>query len=157
MTVQQAHRLTGRALVPTELFNRLTARITADHGFSPELSERVMDQALVFLKACADRPGAPLSPTWLVDVGWHTFLLYTRDYAGFCQRVAGRFIHHIPTDEPGGTTVGHTIGAISESGFLVDRELWEGALSAKCDTDKCHGCASGCHDDPPPIPPYRAA
>ncbi|GLZ34707.1 hypothetical protein Lesp02_68940 [Lentzea sp. NBRC 105346] len=155
MTVQQAHRL-GRSLVPIALFDRLTDRISADHGFEPALAARVMDQALVFLKACADRPGAPLSPSWLVDVGWHTFLLYTRDYAEFCDRVAGRFIHHVPTDGPGGTTLDHTIEAIGASGFAVDPELWEGATS-KCDTDKCHGCASGCHDDPPPIPPYRAA
>lgn len=123
MTVQLA---TGRELVPTELFDRLTARITADHGFDQALSERVMEQALVFLKACADHPGRPLSPSWLVDVGWHTFLLYTRDYAEFCQRMAGRFIHHVPTDEPGGTTVGHTIEAIAASGFAVDTTLWEG-------------------------------
>ena len=122
MTVQRTHRL-GRSLVPTALFDRLAARITADHGFDPALSERVMDQALVFLKACADRPGTPLSPSWLVDVGWHTFLLYTRDYAEFCERVAGRFIHHVPTDAPR-TAVHETIETIAASGFMLDDELW---------------------------------
>lgn len=59
-----------------------------------------MDQALAFLKACADNRGVPLSPGWHVDVGWHAFLLHTREYAEFCHQIAGRFIHHVPTDEP---------------------------------------------------------
>ncbi|TWP52194.1 hypothetical protein FKR81_11500 [Lentzea tibetensis] len=125
MTVQHTHRLDGHSLVPTALFDRLVARITADHGFDPTLSARIVDQAPVFLKACADNRGTPLSPSWLVDIGWHAFLLHTREYAEFCQRVAGRFIHHVPTDEPGGTTTGHTIEAIRASGFTVDETLWE--------------------------------
>lgn len=31
-----------------------------------------------------------------IDNMWHTFLLFTRDYADFCERYLGRFIHHVP-------------------------------------------------------------
>lgn len=31
-----------------------------------------------------------------VDLMWHTFLLYTEDYADFCQKYFGFFIHHRP-------------------------------------------------------------
>lgn len=54
-----------------------------------------MDQALAFLIACANTP-RPLAPSAEVDLGWHTFLLYTNEYADFCERIAGRFIHHRP-------------------------------------------------------------
>ena len=30
---------------------------------------------------------------------WHTFLLFTRDYADFCARYFGFFLHHAPADE----------------------------------------------------------
>ena len=35
-----------------------------------------------------------------MDKGWHAFILHTADYAEFCDRVARRFIHHLP-DAPG--------------------------------------------------------
>jgi predicted methyltransferase len=33
-----------------------------------------------------------------VDGLWHTFLLFTRLYARFCNRIAGQFLHHTPAD-----------------------------------------------------------
>uniref|UniRef100_B8HQA6 Uncharacterized protein n=1 Tax=Cyanothece sp. (strain PCC 7425 / ATCC 29141) TaxID=395961 RepID=B8HQA6_CYAP4 len=38
----------------------------------------------------------PLLP---IDDLWHTFLLFTRDYAEFCQEYFGYFIHHTPNVE----------------------------------------------------------
>jgi hypothetical protein len=32
-----------------------------------------------------------------IDLMWHTFLIYTHDYAEFCQKYFGFFIHHFPT------------------------------------------------------------
>src|SRR5690606_28161878 len=31
-----------------------------------------------------------------IDLMWHTFLLYTRQYAEFCDRYFGFFLHHQP-------------------------------------------------------------
>lgn len=31
-----------------------------------------------------------------VDNLWHTFILFTKEYAQFCNTFAGKFIHHIP-------------------------------------------------------------
>lgn len=31
-----------------------------------------------------------------IDQMWHVFLLYTRDYADYCQRYFGEFLHHQP-------------------------------------------------------------
>ncbi|MGZ3694784.1 MAG: glycine-rich domain-containing protein [Bdellovibrionota bacterium] len=31
-----------------------------------------------------------------IDMMWHTFLLFTEDYAAFCQKFFGFFIHHNP-------------------------------------------------------------
>ena len=32
----------------------------------------------------------------IIDLMWHTFLLYTEDYADFCERYFGFFVHHKP-------------------------------------------------------------
>lgn len=34
-----------------------------------------------------------------VDRMWHTFLLFTADYAEFCHQYFGRFLHHCPVSE----------------------------------------------------------
>ncbi|GAA0916399.1 hypothetical protein [Nonomuraea longicatena] len=89
-----------RTLIAPELFARMASRIVADRDLPSQDAEAVLEQALGFLYACARNPGAALTPSPQVDIGWHTFLTYTREYERFCSKVAGRFIHHRP-DEPG--------------------------------------------------------
>lgn len=136
-------------LISPQLFDRLTARIARDEQTDQATAERIMTQTLAFLTACALNPGAGLVPSEQVDVGWHTFVLYTREYAEFCQRVAGRFIHHTPDDEVAGpgrvagaaANVAATVKAMRAAGLPVDEELW----SVGGDCSQCH---AGCHDSP---------
>jgi hypothetical protein len=153
MTVA-VERSSACTLIPERLFRRLTTRIATEHGVSCAYAERVMDQALAFLGACATI-SEPLSPSPEVDIGWHTFILYTADYAKFCDQVAGRFLHHVPDDDPAAPEVGdpvdlteRTVSAIEAAGYHVDRELW-----AK--RPLCSQCHNGCYNDPPPNPPPR--
>ncbi|MER5348968.1 hypothetical protein ABT093_01330 [Kitasatospora sp. NPDC002551] len=160
MTSISTERIIGRTLVDPALFGRLVARIVKDEDMDQALAERVMDQALAFLGACAANPDAGLSPSGLVDVGWHTFILHTRDYAKFCRSVAGRFLHHVPTDgrddSTKGVSIAATVAIIEASWFAVDTELW--SMSADCsegsggdgsDTSgsgNCSQCHRGCHN-----------
>ncbi|MEV8639437.1 hypothetical protein AB0395_48090, partial [Streptosporangium sp. NPDC051023] len=90
ITVDRPTITDARTLIDTGLFDRLTTRIRVDHPEHADLAEPIMEQALAFLAACAANPGVGLGPSELVDIGWHTFLMYTADYAAFCQRTAGR-------------------------------------------------------------------
>jgi hypothetical protein len=112
------------------------------------MAERIMNQALAFLVTCARNHGAGLAPCKSVDIGWHTFLMYTREYAEFCDRVAGRFIHHRPDDDDGhgGTgggaeRIGATVAAMRAAGVPVDTDLW-------VPTARCSQCYAGCADAP---------
>lgn len=143
---------TGRMLISRGLFERLVRRIVADDELDNQLAERVVDQALAFLAACARNTSTPLAPSELVDIGWHTFLLHTRDYAAFCQKLAGRFLHHVPVtpsdppaDQLTDETLARTVAAIRDAGFVVDADLWVHDKAGDCT-----GCHNGCHDDPPP-------
>ena len=137
-----------RDLISPCMFSRLVARVMADNGDERPAAERITEQALAFLATCAANPGAGLVPSPEVDKGWHAFLLHTADYAEFCQRVAGRFIHHLP-DEPGeedsGAGVSATVAAIRALGLTVDADLW--GTAGECTSD-CHQCHAGCHDSP---------
>ncbi|BCJ33741.1 hypothetical protein Athai_12440 [Actinocatenispora thailandica] len=158
MTIAVHETTPARDLVPAPLFDRLARRIVTDHGLDRPLAERVMTEALAFLRACAvtDRP---LSPSLMVDIGWHTFILYTREYAAVCQQIAGRFLHHVPDDEtdadlPADDRGGHqvlrdTIAALTATGHRVDVELWT-PVAARCNGGggKCHQCHAGCHNSP---------
>jgi hypothetical protein len=70
-----------RELVSPALFDRLVRRIVKDEQIDQPTAERIVAQALGFLQACALNPGAGLSPSPKVDIGWHTFVLHTKDYA----------------------------------------------------------------------------
>ena len=135
-------------LVPAALFAKLAARVERDAKVDREHAERIMRQALAFLLACARNPETPLAPSREVDHGWHAFILHTREYAEFCDRVAGEFIHHAPEDPETdrAETVARnemTADVMRRSGLPVDEELWA-AGQARCSAN-CERCCSGGH------------
>ncbi len=114
-------------LIPDQLWNRLVARVQRDNPLlSKETAEMIMDGALGFLKLCADHPGNGFAPSKMVDIGWHTFLMYTKEYQEFCQRVAGRFIHHAPNDGEVKKTGGmaKTVRFMKKTGTPYDLRIW---------------------------------
>ncbi|MEU2763188.1 hypothetical protein [Streptomyces sp. NPDC007094] len=137
-------------LVTAEVMERLAARIAKDHpGTDLPTARRIIGQAAGFLAASATLPGSELSPSKAVDVGWHTFILHTVDYAEFCERVAGRFIHHVPTldaetEERSSATRTRTLDAITAAGYRIDHDLWPDTARM----NECSQCHAGCRDSP---------
>jgi hypothetical protein len=43
-------------------------------------------------------------PSQVVDVAWHEFILFTRQYQEFCKTAFGRFLHHTPAEVMRGQT-----------------------------------------------------
>ena len=140
--------LDNRHLVPRRLWTLLVDRIIKEWKVSPPLADRVLDQAIGFLRLCAARPGETYSPSTLVDIGWHVFIIHTKAYAAFCEALAGRFIHHTPYNEDevdisgadcgpcgpchnnekglpvGVNQLSRTVAAMRELGIPVDEALW---------------------------------
>lgn len=129
-----------RTLVSDQLFDQLVRRLEQEHEIGPNYANRIMIQALAFLKACADNPGVFLAPPLEVDKGWHMFMLHSREYAEFCDRVAGRFLHHQPADgvADGGAAIQHTALIMRNAGLPVDEEMW---------SPRGTGCYNACHND----------
>jgi len=137
----------GRDLIGDALWRRMVGRLLTDLEFwhycghydeaeRRRWAERIVDQTLAFLWVCADDPeSARFSPSPLIDIGWHTFILYTREYHQFCRSVAGHYLHHSPCDEDGvdyGTgSCAEAVAAMRARGIAVDEELW-GVVSGSC-------------------------
>lgn len=139
-------RLVNRVLVKDAEFEKYFVNLDAD--LQRQWAERIVDQALGFLRLCADESDlATYSPAPLVDIGWHAFILYTSEYAGFCQRLAGRFIHHVPADDENlnetMADVLHTVAAMKRHGISVDEELWPQIQSSGCSYPSSCGPSGG--------------
>ena len=82
-------------------------RYCKDHGASPAEADEVFEEMLKWLylgsRCTADNEATGgcvmTEEIEKIDWMWHTFLLFTHDYAAFCDRCFGFFLHHVPVDE----------------------------------------------------------
>lgn len=84
------------------------SRFAEDYGVSLADAEEIFLEMKRWLWICArrrqlvERGEAEFFPVPLfneanaIDLMWHTFLLYTEDYANFCGMNFGFFVHHQP-------------------------------------------------------------
>jgi hypothetical protein len=85
----------------------LVSRLQQKLGVTSSEAEDLFSDVKYFLYDC-HLSDVPLSPSERVDEGWHNFILFTKDYADFCHRNFGRFIHHVPLEDT--ATVGSCTG-----------------------------------------------
>lgn len=69
----------------------------------PHLSEQqvlsVIEGLRDYFQICQQAGKTLVSmPSQVVDVAWHEFILFTRDYQYFCHKGLGRFLHHTPAE-----------------------------------------------------------
>lgn len=92
---QQARAAYIRSFVfPDGLFARVAARHPHLHTKDHQLVAQGLRQ--FFLAYLLGGRRFVSMPSQVVDDLWHEFILYTRNYATFCNRAFGRFLHHAP-------------------------------------------------------------
>ncbi|WP_432106157.1 glycine-rich domain-containing protein [Streptomyces sp. bgisy091] len=141
MTAVANETKTGRALVDEELFGSITNFVMQHDGETLERAERITHQALAYVATVATAT-VTMMPSDDVDKGLHAFILHTKVYAEFCNRHAGRFLHHNPAPAPVEdgrplNRVQATTHAMKAGGFMVFDDLWtvDGTNAAQCDSD----------------------
>ncbi len=125
-----------KASVPADL---LVTTIGREH---PALSvQEIMNRIDALLQWMATIPlarkdGKTFQMIETVDVAWHGFILHTRQYAEFCKRHFGTFIHHDPPenyDEDRTAYAQYTLARIrGEFGDQINPELENLAADVKC-------------------------
>ena len=73
-------------------------RYARDYETSLDYAKRLERELKRYLTLCALNPRKGYAMAGPVDGLWHTFLLFTRLYARFCDQTAGEFLHHEPGD-----------------------------------------------------------
>jgi hypothetical protein len=125
----------AQATVSTEFRMTWRNQIMEDSGLPLMEADRIISDTLSFLTACALNPCNRYRPSKKVDIGWHQFILNTRDYAEFWEGTAV-----VDTLRP-------TVDAIEAAGLPIHKELWF-AEAGKC--TQCHaGCTSCGQEDQP--------
>lgn len=71
-------------------------RIARENDSGIDRAREIFADTLRFLTLCGTWRGT-VTPTKSIDIGWHTFLLFTRDYRQYCNGEFGLFIDHVPT------------------------------------------------------------
>lgn len=145
-----------RELVSPEVFSTVSAYVARHQEVTLAYAERMVTQMLVWMRAVADNPGVRLAMDETVDPAWHAFMLHSQDYAAFCDRLFGRYLHHVPPVD--GTShsdaeIDRTVPALRATGYEVDAEFWVGAKPC-CPPNPCVAAAvEPCHTGtgaPPP-------
>lgn len=69
----------------------------------PHLTSEQGDQVLhglrEYFQICNMAQNSTVSmPSQVVDVAWHEFILFTKQYENFCKKSLGKFLHHAPAE-----------------------------------------------------------
>jgi hypothetical protein len=131
-----------RYAFPAELRNRLQR----NHDLTLESSGRVLEGLRQYFLACLSAQRSAIAkevgmPSKAVDAAWHEFIVLTKEYAAFCDKAFGRYLHHTPKammETPTSAALANTLHqvkgpALSPAGwamvgsvpliFALDREL----------------------------------
>ena len=78
----------------------LIRRVKAQHDYLSDADmKKVVKATRDYFYICNQAKGKMVAmPSEIVDVLWHEFLLFTREYQEFCKKGIGRFLHHTPTE-----------------------------------------------------------
>jgi hypothetical protein len=103
MNTSTNHRTTTLEDVLTYSHQGVLHRYARENHASPEEAAEVFQEMLKFLYTCyrAAENGVGFvvsNEIEKIDWMWHTFLVYTMDYADFCDRYFGLFLHHSPNE-----------------------------------------------------------
>jgi hypothetical protein len=90
-------------------FPQTVSRKLVEHypHLTPSDAQRVVAALRNWFSICrmAGRRRMVSMPSQAVDVAWHEFILFTRDYEVFCRSALGRFLHHTPAEAMRGRTL----------------------------------------------------
>jgi len=78
----------------------LIKRVKEKHDYLSDTDmQKVVKATRDYFYICNQAKGKMVAmPSEIVDVFWHEFLLFTREYQKFCKQGLGSFLHHTPTE-----------------------------------------------------------
>ena len=133
------HSVWARELVRREPI--LLEKIQQATSSDPAQAKILLVETLRFLHLVAFYQ-RKLTPSLAVDLAWHEFILFTRQYAAFCQTTFGRFIHHSPggKDQENHRNFERTIQLYQQAWGAPPAEVWGKLAVALYEEAQCGSC-----------------
>jgi hypothetical protein len=99
-------------------------KFAKDHGVTLGRATALFEETKRFLTV-GRLVGAKLAPSPDIDDMWHAWILYTKDYHAFCERL-GSYIHHkpLPKGSPEQPPLEPTLALIEAAFGAVDEGAW---------------------------------
>jgi hypothetical protein len=107
----------------TQRYADVVRRIAREEHIRLRTAQRRFVEMLKFLDVCAGAKKT-VSPPARVDGAWHCFILFTRDYAAYCEERFGRFIHHEPMESGDTKAYKHAYDEATVRFGTLDRRIW---------------------------------
>lgn len=128
-------------------YRHVVNKLAATEHVPPAQAARWITEMAKYLAIAADSD-RPVAPSRAVDAAWHTFILFTRDYAAFCADSFGRFIHHQPNTSADSDPDAYprTPALLAARFSPPDAELWP-AVGAGGDCQGDGNCKADCSGD----------
>ncbi len=80
------------------------------------------------------------SPSYLVDLAWHEFILFTKYYNIFCTENFGQFIHHTPDSKANKTSYEFTLECYKNQYGLPPENIWTNNFLLNWKESNCGAC-----------------
>lgn len=122
----------------------VVARLAEKMEITLDEADTLFRDMLRFLVLCANQRG-PFAPPERIDAAWHNFILFTKDYADFCEQNFGTFIHHVPHvgSHSGRSRVPRTL-ALAEEMFGPLGSNWQVVNDSVNDCSPSTNCQDNC-------------
>lgn len=123
-------------------------RYKKDYQVQDELIALHRQELMRYLVMCSLSPKENIEMmSKEVDQLWHTFILFTKEYARFCKQVADRFIHHVPNVEKQVNNIKEKAETFMRTYTTLFREapnsiVWNQlyTINAQIECGDCHEC-----------------
>ena len=130
-------------------FEPLINRLVEKKSLERMDAETLYVDMLRFLYLCGT-DGKVLAPSERIDLAWHEFLLFTREYQRFCRSMFGFFVHHNPVESgkrpvttASESPVSNTLTAARKVfGGLSKNWRYPGMKGAFCSGYNCAKCST---------------
>jgi hypothetical protein len=129
-------------------FAQVREKLLKEARLAPSIIDQAIEEFRKYLKLVALGHRSIGMNSREVDEVWHTFILFTRDYMSFCDRVYGSYLHHQPSipSQPLGSEPAQLFIEAYRQEFGEPPAIWAANVNADCSPDTGGGGNECCPD-----------
>jgi len=138
----------GAGIIMGYPFTQVKEKLLMKGEISPDAVDEAINEFRKYLSLVALGYKSVAMVSREVDAVWHTFILFTKDYAKFCQEAFGFFLHHQPSipSQPIDPSARRRFVEAYRQEFGELPRIWAVGLENDPKGDGC--CGESCSPDP---------